>query len=455
MQLPNYFLVDLPPEAVLSAGMVQDACHALKRNRELYLRNRSTRSLIETISGLAASWLDREYPFRKLALTSGPSAAGFSGPTLGQGLDSFFAQLTRENIEKWIVQDLGHGRRMDEFTATKTELELNRAALVRGPEFMVHVAAGNIPVPSLASLIAGLLLRSAQFLKCGHGVAFLPRLFAHSLYESDPKLGACLELAQWRGGDQALETVLFSEADCVTVTGTDEALQSVRQRLRPHVRFVGYGHRVSFAYIARESLAADARRVIKRAVSDVVAWNQRGCLSPHVIYVERGGRVGAEELASLLAEELAVVEKAEPRGPLSDREAGVIASRRSFYEVRAAHSQETRLWCSPESTAWTVVYEADARFQISCLNRFLYVKPVADCTDALCAADSVRGRVSTVGLEAPEERVAELAAAFARWGATRICPLGEMQKPPLTWRHDGRPALGDLITWTDWERVAE
>jgi hypothetical protein len=26
-----------------------------------------------------------------------------------------------------------------------------------------------------------------------------------------------------------------------------------------------------------------------------------------------------------------------------------------------------------------------------------------------------------------------------------------MQNPPLTWRHDGRPALGDLVTWTDME----
>jgi hypothetical protein len=65
--------------------------------------------------------------------------------------------------------------------------------------------------------------------------------------------------------------------------------------------------------------------------------------------------------------------------------------------------------------------------------------------------DSVRGKVSTVGIAAPEEKINEIATQLARWGATRICPLGQMQNPPLTWRHDGRPALGDLITWTDLE----
>jgi len=45
-----------------------------------------------------------------------------------------------------------------------------------------------------------------------------------------------------------------------------------------------------------------------------------------------------------------------------------------------------------------------------------------------------------------------LALKFAHLGAKRICPLGEMQRPPLGWRHDGRPALGDLVTWCDWEK---
>jgi len=98
-----------------------------------------------------------------------------------------------------------------------------------------------------------------------------------------------------------------------------------------------------------------------------------------------------------------------------------------------------------------VVYEADARFQMSCLNRFIYVKGVADLTAALQGADEIRRKVSTVGIAVPADKAQEIATQLARWGATRICPLGQMQNPPLTWRHDGRPALGDLVTWTDVE----
>jgi hypothetical protein len=90
-------------------------------------------------------------------------------------------------------------------------------------------------------------------------------------------------------------------------------------------------------------------------------------------------------------------------------------------------------------------------FQSSCLNRFIYVKSVRDINEVLESADKVRGKVSTVGLAAPDDVAQTLAMQLARWGVTRVCPLGQMQNPPLTWRHDGRPALGELVTWTDWE----
>jgi len=193
------------------------------------------------------------------------------------------------------------------------------------------------------------------------------------------------------------------------------------------------------------------QKLVTRAAQDVVAWNQLGCLSPHLIYVEVGGGTSPEQFAELLARELETREQTHPRGQLTADEAASIASRRSFYEVRAAHSEETRMWCSSGSTAWTVVFEADPQFQRSCLNRFVYVKSVTGIDQVLQAADTVCGKVSTVGLAAPEDRAQEMANRLARWGVSRICPLGKMQNPPLIWHHDGRPALGDLVTWSDWE----
>jgi hypothetical protein len=306
------------------------------------------------------------------------------------------------------------------------------------------------------SLTLGLLLRSAQFVKCASGASFLPRLFAHSLYETDRKLASCIEIASWPGGAVEWEAPLFAEANCLTATGSDETLAAIRVRLPSRVRFVGYGQRVSFSYVTREFLRDDTiAAVVTSVADDIMAWDQNGCLSPQVIYVEERGAVESDQFASKLAVELARRELVEPRGRISTAEAAAIASRRAICETLAAHRADVKLWASPDSTAWTVVFEHDVRFQFSPLNRFIYVKPVPDLATTLRGADDVREKVSTVGIGAPVEKMKALALEFGRWGATRVCPIGRMQKPPLTWRHDGRPPLGDLVVWTDFECAAD
>ena len=453
LERPNYFLADLPPEAALTPTIIGEACQTLKRNRERYLAGRSTQNLVKVLSQTADNWLQPDFPFRQMALKEGPGATGFSYVTLAKGLDLFFGQLTGENLHALLLQDLGHVHRLDSMVAASSEEKIQQAAMVNGPELLFQIGAGNVPCPTLLSIVLGFLVRSAQFVKCASGTSLLPRLFAHSLYDAEPKLASCLEIAEWRGGSRTdLEAVLFQEADCVTATGSDEALLAIRRRLPIKARLLAYAHRLSFGYVAHEVLSGfNAKKIVARAAADVVAWDQLGCLSPHVIYVEHGGGTAAEQFAELLAEELERSEAAQPRGQLPVEIAAVISAKRDFYAVRAGPSPGTRLWSSKDSTAWTVVYEADALFQMSCLNRFIYVKGVTDLTEAIQNADSVRGKVSTVGIAAPEEKALELATQLARWGVTRVCPLGMMQNPPLTWRHDGRPVLGDLVRWTNWE----
>ena len=452
MNLPNYFLADLSDPGALSATVVGDACESLKQNRARYLADRPVSSLIRIFAGIAQSWLENENPFRKQALDLGPAATGFSRETLAAGLDGFFRQITADNLNSLLFQEFGDMKRLETLGSSELDQRLNRASFVRGPELIAHITGGVLPNPTLTSIIFGFLLRSAQFVKCASGTSFIPRLFVHSIYEVEPKLGACLEIAEWKGGTEPLENALFAQADCLTATGSDETLEAIRKRLPTRTRFLGYGHRVSFAYITQEVLSGlNPQKILQRAARDVVAWNQLGCLSPHVIYVESSGRISPEQFAEMLAAELETVEQSVPRGKLLDAESAHIAYRRSFYEVRAAHSPETKLWGSQGSTAWTVVFENDPRFQISCLNRFVYIKAVANISQAMEGADAVRDKVSTVGLAATEDKGQEIANQLARWGATRICPLGEMQNPPLLWRHDGRPALSDFVTWTDWE----
>lgn len=467
-ELPNLYLADLGPGLELTPQTVRDACFAIRRNREQWLLKKRTRELIDMVAYTAEQWLDPDFGFRRRALQASPAETGFPPATLARGLDAFFKCLTPEQLESLVAHDLGDVRKLDEFSATSIEARQGRSSMARGPELLAHVCAGNLPVPAMMSLVLGVLTKSAQFFKLPQRGGLVPRLFAHSLAATESKLGACFEMARWPGGTRALEDALFSEANCVTATGGDALLSELRGRMPLATRFVGYGHKFSFGFVPVEALTSySMKRTARDAAADITAWNQLGCLSPHVLYVEDNGVHSPEGLAEQLAKELAAREVVEPRGEIPVEEAAAIAGRRSVYAMRSVIAPPARerkldsvfvevhtslrLWQSEESTAWTVVLDTDPRFAASCLNRFIYIKPIKRLADALHYADEIRGKVSTVALGQAGDRTAELSLELARWGVPRICPLGRMQEPPLTWRHDGRPSLADLVEWTDLE----
>ena len=79
--LPDYFLADLPREAVLTPEMVAEACRNLKSNRARFLVDRNTASLIQLLSGLAEDWLVPDFPFRQQALAQAPALTRPDEPT--------------------------------------------------------------------------------------------------------------------------------------------------------------------------------------------------------------------------------------------------------------------------------------------------------------------------------------------------------------------------------------
>ena len=106
VNLPNYFLVDLPPEAQLSAGMLTEACQTLKRNRTQFLAHRPTQGMVEVLSHLAKSWQQLDDPFRKLALEQGPAATGWNRNLGSPGVWMVSLQCPlRRLVDETFVQD--------------------------------------------------------------------------------------------------------------------------------------------------------------------------------------------------------------------------------------------------------------------------------------------------------------------------------------------------------------
>ena len=85
------------------------------------------------------------------------------------------------------------------------------------------------------------------------------------------------------------------------------------------------------------------------------------------------------------------------------------------------------------------------------LHRFVRVLPVRDAAALLDALRPLGPHLAGVALEGFGAQTAALARSLADLGASRICRAGELQTPPLGWRHDGTGLLLPLARFAQHE----
>lgn len=405
---------------MITPDQIHPLCHELVERRRHVLLPKSTEEIAHVLGRVSASWLDTSNHWRRRAIQNLPRFTGFSPPMVGRILDLLFAELSAEKLAALANAELG--RLKDRET---------------GPPLLAQVFSGNIPNPGIVSIVCGLLVKSASFCKASSRDPLSPTLFVASLHEIDPDLASCVQVQKWKGGDRAIEQALFAEANRIIAYGADDSLRAIRSTLPPGKPFLGFGHKLGFAVVTKDS-PDDLAALAVRAAEDCSLYDQQGCLSPHVVYVEGDARAFAEALAAAMEEFHAGI----PRGTVTMEESAAIARVRDAYEFRAANDPRVAAWSSKDSDAWTVIYEDETMFATSPLNRTVFVKPLRDLETAVA---HVQPYLHNVGLACSFARREEWESRLTALGAKRVCPLGQMQKPPLSFAEGIRPRLKDLI----------
>jgi hypothetical protein len=413
----------------------------VQRARER-LRKRKGQEIAEILAQVFRRWQDRTDSFRQDAEAALPATTRFSPGMVAHGLDLLCGGYTADAFDE-LLQRIGDEEVLEGFVHLGSQL--SRAY---GPALITHVLAGNIPGIGLPGLIAATLLGSANLVKTASAEPLFPALWAASVAREDPEVGECLAVLWWSGGRTDLEAVAFDHAEVVIAYGSEQTIHELQGRVR--CRFLGHGHRVSFGLIGREALAR-AEEVADRAAYDASLFDQQGCLSPHLFYVEKGGRINPKEFAELMGAAMAKWAEKLPPGLLTPEEAAAVRRFRAGYEAQELAGKEVALFTSPRGLDWTLIYDTDPTFIPSCLHRTILIKPAADLLEVGNLLRSWRPYLQAAGVAVIPERIGALAGALGDAGVNRICPIGRMQAPPLTWHHEGRSLFRDLLRWTDLE----
>lgn len=435
---------------ILDPAQLRKQVEALGEAHDRYLSGRPVRDVVRVVDRVAARLQDAADPLRRAAEAALPRITGYSPPMVRLILDRMTPEWRSDRLRSLLRSELSDPAVLDGFRPRRHAPGREHAF---GPRVATHVFSGNVPGVAVTSLVRSLLVKSATLGKTAVGEPLLAALFARGVAEEDPELGACIAVTYWPGGDDALEEVALRMADVVVVYGGADAVASVRAASPPTTRVLAYGPRLSFGVVGREALAGPdaAEATATAAARDASTFDQQGCVSPHLFYVEEGGAVSPAAWARLLAGEMEAAERELPRGTLARTEASAIRQLRGEAEFAQLAGIGVELHASAKGTTWTVVYDPDPAFAASCLNRVVRVKPVASLDEVPPLVSGIGYLLQTVGVAAPAERTGALASALGRAGASRVCPLGKMAWPPGTWHHDGHPPLGELLRWCDLE----
>lgn len=310
------------------------------------------------------------------------------------------------------------------------------ARRLRSPRKLVgFVMAGNIPGAGLHEVIAALLTGHAAMVKTATAEPIFFAAFAALLRKTNPELGERIAVFNWPREREDLTTAMRVSCDVFAAFGDDGTIERLRSPLDSDgaAPFTGFGARVSGAVLSGGALDEST---LYAAAEDVIRFEQRGCLSPHHIFIETPDGSDALQAAARLAGHLQRIStRFAPPLRLSLEDAAAIRRAREIARWRSIGGHDVKLW-EGARLAWTVIYDREANFTGSPGYRTVFVSPFSDASDLERRLAPVRQRVEAFALVSESNRE-ELERPLRACGATYICEPGRMQSPPLDWPHGG------------------
>ncbi len=390
----------------------------LLKERSASFRRVPLERILNTLERAGRLLTAPEGTYRRRIAEAMPKITGYSPELVDRATDALATLLSRDFLKERLAC-LGDPYTLDHW------VKLPRSGPARALPLgsICHVAAGNIFLGSIDSLLLGLITKNVNILKLSRQDPVFPFLFLEALMEAETEkeISSHLAFTYWRRSNAAVTDLAKRSFDAVLLFGGEEAVMEYKSGLGPQTELLAFGPKVSFGVVADgldETALAEAARGF---ALDICLWEQRACTSCQNLFVEGDAEAFAERLFEALEE----LSPALPPGRVDLDEAVEIRKERELARWRR-HRKEGGLF-EGRRGSHTVIVGRGADVTPSPLNRTIYVNAVNSLQDL--TGGNLRGMswyLSTAGVAAPPRRVQPLVESLAALGVLRFCRPGTM-----------------------------
>jgi Acyl-CoA reductase (LuxC) len=395
---------------------IASAVARLRRSEETKLDGSRMADALARAFGL---WRDHDYARRRDAIAAIARSAGYSVALLENSIDALLKPFTSEALRSLAARISANGRS-------------------DRPKTVGFIAAGNVAGAGIHEIAIALTAGAGVLIKTASAEPIFFAQFARTLAEIDRDAGARIEVLHWSRARADLTAALIANCGLVVAYGDDATIESLRDR----VNVIGFGSRVSAAVIAPAAIVpARIDRVAELLARDVALFEQLGCLSLHQVFVvSADGGGAARDLAIRMSAALERIGESMPPARVGLRDAAEIRTVRERARWRAIAGEPVELF-EGRGLEWTVVFEARLDlcdpFKISPGFRTVHVTGVRDAGELRDCLAVISGRIEAMAAAGDEAELADIRATIGAIGIAHVCAPGEMQSPPLEWRHGG------------------
>ncbi len=311
------------------------------------------------------------------------------------------------------------------------------------PARVLHVLAGNAPGIAPLTIARGALTKGVHLLKMPSNDVVTASMVLEMMAGLAPEHPTVVSLSSvyWRGGDPAVEGVLFRPQyfDKIVAWGGETAIRNVARYLGPGLELVSFDPKSSVSMIGQEAFDDDATiaHVAARAAEDSVFLNQEACTTSRFHFVEDGDPVAVDRYCATLLTELRR-ERRFTAAQVSPPPPDVVEELNVLAEV----DPDCRVFGEPDGRGLVIRSAEPVDFYPS--GKTVNVVTVSDLREAV---DHVNVATQTVGMY-PASRKGELRDALCSAGVQRVVPLGTVPNgAPAGFPHDGFYPMQRLVRW--------
>jgi phenylacetate-coenzyme A ligase PaaK-like adenylate-forming protein len=369
----------------------------------------------------------------------------FSAADVDSMFDALPEYLGKKGLQHRLLRELGDE---EPFTAQRVDVSSNNFTCWAPLGLLVHIIPSNAPAIGALAMVEGLLTGNFNLMKLSSSDTPASQKIIEKLCQLDAggRIKDYLIMLRISSRDQELLGRLLAGADCVSAWGGEAAVQTIRRMSPTNCRFVQWGHKLSFGYVAASRI--DDPVSLSELAGSCCLLEQQACSSPQTVFVETDSRTELEEFGKRLATAIENHSRTLPPPAPSRAEQAEITN-----VVQVARLEEllgaTRVFEAEDRNSRVIVSHKSG-LQPSPLYRTIWVSPI--CREKVIATLApMRDFLQSAGLAADTAETAELCTLLTKAGVTRVSGLGNMLGGYPGAPHDGIQALAQFCKKVSYE----